>query len=47
MWTVVNDTYDMNKSDSDWKVQIAHLAQVLGTMRNYYSIIIVWKFLYG
>ena len=39
--TVVMDTYDFNKFDPDWKVQIASMAQELGTIRNYYEIIII------
>lgn len=35
------DTYDFNKNDPNWKVQIARLTQDLGTIRNYYVLIIV------
>lgn len=38
--SVILDTYDFNKNDSDWKVQIARQSQDLRTIRNYYEIII-------
>lgn len=34
------DTYDMNKNDTDWKVQLAHQVQEKGEFRTYYSIFI-------
>ncbi|MBD5403095.1 hypothetical protein HDR58_09945 [bacterium] len=38
--SVLLDTYDFNKDDKDWKVQIARQAQDLETIRTYYEIII-------
>ena len=40
MISLLLDTYDMNKNDTDWKVQLAHQVQEKGEFRTYYSIFI-------
>ncbi len=36
---IIMDTYDFNKNDPDWKVQIAYNVQKHGLIENYYILI--------
>ena len=38
---IILDTYDFNKNDSDWRVQIACDIEETGTIREYYELILV------
>ena len=38
---IILDTYDFNKNDPDWKVQIARQVEDAGIIREYYTLILV------
>ncbi len=43
---IILDTYDFNKNDPDWRVQIARVTEEAGIIREYYTLILVEITLY-